>query len=127
MGAAPRPRVVVVDDAPFMRRQLREILEDAGCAVVAEGGDGREGLRLCAEHAPDLVTLDLVMPNMDGLEALGELRLRHPEVPVIVCSSLSHEAAIFRAIDLGARDYVVKPVRAEKLLDAVAKALAGRG
>ena len=122
-----RPRVVVVDDAVFMRNQLRELLETGGFEVVAEGQDGTEALELYAEHRPDLLTLDLVMPRMTGVEALAELRRRHPEAQVIVCSSLSDQQTIFEAIRLGARDYVLKPVSGEKLLDAARKAVAVGG
>ena len=119
-----RPRVVVVDDAVFMRSQLRDLLEEGGFAVVAEGEDGADALQLYAEHRPDLLTLDLVMPRMTGVEALRELRDRYPEARVIVCSSLSDQETIFEAIRLGARDYVLKPVNREKLLDAARKAVA---
>ncbi|MBI5015747.1 MAG: response regulator [Deltaproteobacteria bacterium] len=123
MSAPPAARILVVDDAVFMRRQLREILEGAGYAVVAEGEDGAEALDLYETYEPDLVTLDVVMPRVTGLEALRKLKALHPEARVVVCSSLSHEAALLEAIGLGARDYVLKPVVPAKLLDAVAKAL----
>ncbi|GAB4272835.1 MAG: response regulator [Deferrisomatales bacterium] len=119
-------RVLVADDAVFMRRQLREILEGAGYEVVAEAADGQEALDRYGELQPDLVTLDLVMPRMTGLEALAELRRRHPEARVIVCSSLSAQDTILKAIALGARDYVIKPIHPSKLLTAVEKALLGR-
>ena len=122
-----RPRVVVVDDAVFMRNQLRDLLEAGGFEVVAEGQDGAEALELYAEHHPDLLTLDLVMPRMTGVETLGELRRQHPEARVIVCSSLSDQPTIFEAIRLGARDYVLKPVDADKLLDAARKAVTTGG
>lgn len=126
-GRGPRARVLVVDDAPFMRRQLREILEAAGHHVVAEAEDGDQGLELYETHRPDLVTLDLVMPRRSGVETLRELRARHPGAVVIVCSSVSDEPTILEAIGLGARDYVLKPVNPGKLLEAVDKALRGRG
>ena len=122
-----RPRVVVVDDAVFMRHQLRDLLEAGGFEVVAEGQDGAEALELYAEHRPDLLTLDLVMPRMTGVEALGELRRKYPEARVIVCSSLSDQPTIIEAIRLGARDYVLKPVGADKLLDAARKAVSTGG
>ncbi len=118
-------RVLVVDDAAFMRQTLRDVLEGAGHEVVAEAEDGEEALALYETHRPDLVTLDLVMPRMGGIEVLRELRRRHPEARVVVCSSVSDETSILEAIRLGARDYVLKPVSAEKLREAVAKA--GRG
>jgi len=122
-----RARVLVVDDAAFMRKQLRDILEAAGHEVVAEGENGTEVLPLYETHAPDVVTLDLVMPRRGGIDALKELRGRHPEARVIVCSSLSDEATILEAVGLGARDYVLKPVSPAKLLDAVDKAAGEKG
>lgn len=115
--------VLVVDDAVFMRRRLREILEGAGYAVVAEGEDGDQLLDLYQAHAPDLVTLDIEMPRVTGLEALRQLRGRHPNARVIMCSSLQSDRVLLEAVAAGARDYVLKPVSPEKLLDAVAKAL----
>jgi two-component system chemotaxis response regulator CheY len=118
-----RPRILVVDDAVFMRRQLRDYLENAGYEVVAEAGDGIEALDLYRTHRPDLVTLDVVMPRMTGIETLRELRAHHREARVIVCSSMSDERSIIEAVRLGARDYVLKPLSCETLLEAVAKAL----
>jgi two-component system chemotaxis response regulator CheY len=124
-GDAPKGRVLIVDDAVFMRRQIRDILEGDGYEIVGEGEDGTELLDLYRAHEPDLVTLDVIMPRMTGLEALRELRQHCPEARVIVCSSLSFEGSILEAVRLGARDYVLKPVAPEKLLEAVAKALIG--
>ncbi len=127
MNTRTGARVVVVDDALFMRRLLRDLLEDAGHRVVGEGDDGDQLVELYEIHRPDLVTLDLVMPNVGGLEALEALLTAHPDATVIVCSSVSDERSILEAIGLGARDYVLKPVQPAKLLDAVAKALRARG
>jgi two-component system chemotaxis response regulator CheY len=84
-------------------------------------------LELYETHRPDLMTLDLVMPRMSGVEALRELRRRHPEARVVVCSSLSDQSSILEAIGLGARDYVLKPISPERILAAVAKALKNPG
>lgn len=118
-----RAKILVVDDAIFMRRRLREILESAGHRVVAEAEDGTGLLPLYESHRPDLVTLDLVMPRKNGIEALRELRESHGEARVIVCSSVADEPSILEAVGLGARDYVLKPVSEAKLLEAVEKAL----
>ncbi len=117
-----RGRVLVVDDAAFMRRRIRDVLEGAGYEVVGEAADGEEALALYESARPDVVTLDLVMPHRDGLDTLRELRRRDPAARVVVCSSLSDEASILEAIRLGARDYLVKPVAEERLLEAVDKA-----
>ncbi len=117
-----RGRVLVVDDAAFMRRQIRDILEGAGYQVVGEAADGDEALALYDSARPDVVTLDLVMPRRGGLDTLRELRRRDPAARVVVCSSLSDEASILEAIRLGARDYLIKPVAGDRLLQAVDKA-----
>ena len=122
-----RLRVLVVDDAAFMRKQLRDILEAGGHEVVAEGEDGDEAVRLFETHRPEIVTLDLVMPRRGGIEALQELRHRFPDARVIVCSSVSDEPTILEAIGRGARDYVLKPVNPAKLLEAVRKAAGDEG
>lgn len=119
----PRARVLVVDDTPFMRHQIREILRAAGHEVVAEAEDGVQGVELFRSERPDLVTLDLVMPRQGGIETLRQIRSLDPEARVIVCSSIRDEATIVEAVGLGARDYVLKPIQAQKLLDAVEKAL----
>jgi two-component system chemotaxis response regulator CheY len=119
----PKARVLVVDDAPFMRRQICEILKTAGHEVVAEAEDGVQGVECFAAERPDLVTVDLVMPRQGGIETLRKIRALDPQARVIVCSSVSDEETILQAIGLGARDYVLKPIQADKLLDAVEKAL----
>jgi two-component system chemotaxis response regulator CheY len=120
---SPRARILIVDDAVFVRRHLRDLLEKAGYEVVAEAEDGAEALALYDTHHPDLVTMDVVMPRMTGIEALRELRANHREARVVICSSLSDEPSIIEAIGLGARDYVLKPVKESRFLDAVEKAL----
>lgn len=119
-------RIAIVDDAVFMRERIREILEPAGYRIVAEGQDGREAVELYEKEQPDLMTLDLVMPESGGLDALREIRIRHPDARIIVCSSLSDQEAILQAVGLGARDYVLKPIDPDRLLEAVAKALKGK-
>lgn len=119
----PRARVLVVDDTTFMRQQIREILRAAGHEVVAEAEDGVQGVELFRSERPDVVTLDLVMPRQGGIETLRQIRSLDPEARVIVCSSIRDEATIVEAVGLGARDYVLKPIQAQKLLDAVEKAL----
>jgi two-component system chemotaxis response regulator CheY len=123
MTEACAARILVVDDAAFMRRRLRDVLEGAGYEVVAEGANGAEALELYDEHRPDLMTLDLVMPVMTGMEALAGLRASAPEACVLVCSSITEQRSLLQAITLGARDYVLKPFDDERLLEAVRKAL----
>lgn len=116
-------RIVVVDDAEFSRRFLSRLLAGEGYEVAAEGTDGHEAVELFEKHRPHLMTLDLVMPGMDGITALERIRDGHPEARIIVVSSLAEEEVLLKALRLGASDFVTKPVEPERFLDAVRKAL----
>ncbi|MBE3583854.1 MAG: response regulator [Limnochordaceae bacterium] len=122
MGA----RIMVVDDTAFMRLTLRKLLEKAGHQVVAEAENGAEALERYAQVHPDLVTLDLVMPVMDGIATLKELTRRDPGCRVIVCSSMGQKALVVEALNAGAYDFIVKPFQPQRVLEAVARAVAAR-
>lgn len=111
-------KILVVDDAMFMRSRLKALLEGAGHEVV-EAQNGREALTAYAESAPDVVLMDVTMPEMDGLEALKEIRASSPEARVIMCSALGQQSIVLEAVRAGARDFIVKPFRPEKVLEAV--------
>ncbi len=115
-------RVVVVDDLPFMRQAIRDALEPAGIVCAGEGTNGVEALRLYESLRPDVMVLDITMPKMDGIAALARLMRRDPNARVVMCSALDEERLIVRAIQLGARDFVVKPFRRERVVSAVRKA-----
>jgi two-component system, chemotaxis family, chemotaxis protein CheY len=116
-------RVLVVDDAAFMRKVLTDALTSGGHEVVGEAGDGNAALAAFTELRPELTTLDITMPELDGLATLRELMAIDPGARVVICSALGQEAKVIDAIRLGARDFVVKPFDAERLLGAVEKAL----
>jgi len=116
-------RVLVVDDAAFMRKVLTDALLAGGHEVVGEAGDGDAALAAYRELRPDLVTLDITMPNKDGLAALRELMELDPAARVVICSALGQETKVLGAIKAGAKDFVVKPFERERLLAAVDKAL----
>lgn len=120
-------RVLVVDDLPFIRTLLADILTDAGMTVAGEAEDGRQALHAYVATQPDVVLLDIVMPNMDGLTALEKLRRLDRRARVVMCSALGEQEMIVRAIQLGARDFVVKPFRAERVLSAVTKVMEADG
>jgi two-component system, chemotaxis family, chemotaxis protein CheY len=117
-------RVLVVDDAAFMRKVLTDALVAGGHEVVGEAGDGDAAIAAFRELAPELVTLDITMPQKDGLETLRELIELDPEARVVICSALGQETKVLDAIKAGAKDFVVKPFERERLLGAVEKALA---
>ena len=111
-------KVVIADDEPLARERLRGLLrETAGVEVVAEAGDGQQALHACAEHAPDLVLLDIAMPGIDGLEAARHLAAFEPRPAVVFCTA--YDAHALSAFEAEAIDYLVKPVRAERLAAAL--------
>lgn len=114
-------RVLITDDAAFMRMMLKDILAKNGHEVVAEAGDGIEMLQKYDETMPDIVTLDITMPNMDGLVALKELRKKHPNANVVMCSAMGQQSIVIDAIQSGAKDFIVKPFQAEKVVECLAK------
>ena len=117
-------RVLVVDDAAFMRKMVSDALAKGGHEVVGEAGNGVEAIARFQELKPDLMTLDITMPEKDGLAALAEIVAADPSARVVMCSALGQEAKVLEAIKLGAKDFVVKPFQAARGLGAVEKALA---
>lgn len=121
-----KPRVLIVDDALFMRNMLRDIFSRGGFEVVGEAGDGEEAVARFQELRPDLVTLDIVMPKVTGLQALREMIALDPEACIVMCSALGQEALILEAVEGGARDFIIKPFREQQVL-AIAQRLCGVG
>lgn len=117
------PRVLVVDDLPFMRSLLTDILKGAGMQVVATAENGRQALDAYFKVEPHVVLLDIQMPEMDGIEALKGLRRLDPRARIIMCSALGEQQMIIRAIQLGARDFVVKPFKPERVVNAITRVL----
>jgi two-component system chemotaxis response regulator CheY len=120
-------RVLIADDAAFMREMLRDILTDGGYEIVAEAADGNEAVSAYAKHHPDLVTLDIVMPRKSGLEALREIIAGHPGACVVMCSALGQEALVMEALEAGARDFIVKPFKPDHVIEVAQKAIAKQG
>ncbi|MEA2150896.1 MAG: two-component system, chemotaxis family, chemotaxis protein CheY [Solirubrobacteraceae bacterium] len=117
-------RVLVVDDAAFMRKVVSDALNRGGHEVIGEAANGAEAVARYQELQPDLMTLDITMPEMDGLTALREIIAIDPRARIIMCSALGQESKVLEAIKGGAKDFVVKPFKAERVLDAVGKAMA---
>jgi two-component system chemotaxis response regulator CheY len=117
-------RVLVVDDAAFMRKMVSDVLTRGGHEVVGEGATGTEAVARYQELKPELTTLDITMPEKDGLEALREIVAIDPSARIIMCSALGQESKVLEAVRSGAKDFVVKPFQADRILDAAAKALA---
>jgi len=110
-------KVLIVDDAMFMRAMIRDILENSGrFEVVGEASNGEESLSRYQELQPDVVSMDIVMPQMDGIEACKEILKKSPKARIIMCSALGQETLVIESIAAGARDFIVKPFSAEKVL-----------
>lgn len=116
-------RVLVVDDAAFMRKMVSDALAKGGHEVIGQAGNGVEALEQFRELRPDLMTLDITMPEKDGLTTLKDLMEIDPSAKVIMCSALGQESKVLESIKLGAKDFVVKPFQPDRVIDAVAKAL----
>jgi two-component system, chemotaxis family, chemotaxis protein CheY len=117
-------RVLVVDDAAFMRKLLSDALTSGGHEIVGEAGNGTEAVARFQELKPELTTLDITMPEKDGLQALAEIMAIDPTAKVVMCSALGQEGKVLESIKLGAKDFVVKPFQPPRVLEAVGKALA---
>jgi len=118
-------RVLIVDDALFMRTMLRNIFVESGFEVVGEAGNGSEAVEKFRALAPDLTTMDIVMPEKNGIEALKLIMAVDPGARVVMCSALGQESLIIEALEAGARDFIVKPFKPAKVIEVVQKVLAG--
>lgn len=109
-------RVLIVDDAAFMRLQLKEVFVKSGATVVGEASNGIECLEQYALLKPDLVTMDITMPDMDGITALRLLKEKYPDAKVVMCSAMSQREKFIDSIQAGAFDFIVKPFKTEKIV-----------
>ncbi|MCX7654645.1 MAG: chemotaxis protein CheY [Fervidobacterium sp.] len=116
-------KVLVVDDAAFMRMMLKDILTKAGHEVVGEAANGVEAVEKYKELKPDVVTMDITMPEMNGIDAIKEIKKFDPNATVIVCSAMGQQAMVIEAIQAGAKDFIVKPFQASRVVEAVQKVL----
>ncbi len=116
-----KKRLLVVDDALFMRKMISGVAAEAGWEVVGEAGDGSAAVSLYQQLRPDLVTMDLVMPVMGGLEALRQIRALDPDAKVIVVTALDQKQALMESIRNGAIDFIVKPFERQRVLNLLVK------
>ena len=115
--------VLIVDDLAFIKIVLRDILEKAGFRVVGEASNGEQAISMYQDARPDVVLMDITMPGMDGLTALKQIRQIDPAARVIICSALGQQRLIVQAIQLGAKDFIVKPFQPQRVVSALKKAL----
>jgi two-component system, chemotaxis family, chemotaxis protein CheY len=116
--------VLVCDDALFMRTMVSDILRQAGLEVVGEAETGAQAVSQFKALRPDLVTMDIVMPDMGGIDAVREILKEDPQARVLMCSAMGQQALVVEAIQAGARDFVVKPFQPSRVLEAVQRVLA---
>ena len=112
--------ILIADDAAFMRKMIRSTLASAGYTDFIEASNGAEAVRLFASDNPDLVLMDVTMPEMDGLEALKRIMAISPSAKVIMCSAIGQDATIMEAVRSGASEFIVKPFKKEQLTEMVA-------
>lgn len=116
-------KVLIVDDAAFMRMMIKDILTKNGFEVVGEANDGAQAVEKYKELNPDLVTMDITMPEMDGITALKEIKAIDPSAKIIMCSAMGQQAMVIDAIQAGAKDFIVKPFQADRVIEAIQKAI----
>ncbi|HEY5576161.1 MAG TPA: response regulator [Clostridiaceae bacterium] len=114
-------RVLIVDDAAFMRMMIKDILEKNGYDVVAEANNGIKAVEMYKREKPDVVTMDITMPDMDGIEAVKAIREFDPAAKIIMCSAMGQQSMVMDAIRAGAKDFVVKPFQPDRVLEAIGK------
>ncbi|MEB3285158.1 MAG: response regulator [Candidatus Sericytochromatia bacterium] len=117
-------KILVVDDASFMRLIIKDILVKNGFTACFEAASGIEAVQRFHEQEPDLVLMDITMPGVDGISALRAIRKTHPQAKVIMCSAMGQQSLVLQAFQEGARDFVVKPFDAFRVVDAVRRVLA---
>ena len=113
--------VLVVDDTAFMRMTLKNMLEGNGYEVVGEAEDGAKGIDLYKQLKPSLVTMDITMPNMDGITAIKEIMSFDPSAAIIVVSAMGQKSLVIEALNAGAKDFVVKPFQPDRIAEALVK------
>jgi two-component system chemotaxis response regulator CheY len=116
-------RVLIVDDAAFMRMMLRDILAKNGFEVAGEAENGKIAVQMYNELKPDIVTMDITMPEMDGIAAVKEIKASDPAAKVVMVSAMGQQAMVIEAIRSGAADFIVKPFQPDRVLEALGKAL----
>ncbi len=116
-------RILIVDDAAFMRMMIRDVLTKNGYEVLGEAENGQKAIEKYKELSPDLVIMDITMPEVDGIQAVKEIKQIDPNAKVVMCSAMGQQAMVIESIQAGAKDFIVKPFQADRVLEAVKKVL----
>ena len=115
--------ILICDDAAFMRMMIKDILTKNGYEVVGEAANGAEGVEKYSQLKPDLVMMDITMPEMNGIDALKKIKESDSNANVIMCSAMGQQAMVIESIQAGAKDFIVKPFQVERVIEAVKKAI----
>jgi two-component system chemotaxis response regulator CheY len=115
--------ILVVDDALFSRLRIRDVLYEAGFRLVVEAETGKEAVESYKKWCPDLVIMDILMPEMDGLDAARKILEDDPQAKIVLCSALGEQIIVKEAIDFGVKDFIIKPVNPRKVLEVVSRIL----
>lgn len=115
--------ILICDDAAFMRMMIKDILSKNGYTVVGEAENGVKAVEKYSECKPDLVLMDITMPEMDGIQALKKIKSMDADSKIIMCSAMGQQAMVIESIQSGAKDFIVKPFQADRVLEAVKKAI----
>jgi len=116
-------KILIVDDAAFMRMMIKDILTKNGYEISGEAENGLKAVEKYKEDKPDLVIMDIKMPEMDGIEAVKKIKALDSNANIIMCSAMGQQAMVIEAIQAGAKDFVVKPFQADRVIEAVKKAI----
>ncbi|MBP3889201.1 MAG: response regulator [Cellulosilyticum sp.] len=114
-------KVLIVDDAAFMRMMIKDILSKNGYEVAGEADNGLKAVEKYKELTPDLVLMDITMPEMNGIDAVKNIKAIDPGAKIVMCSAMGQQAMVIESIQAGARDFIVKPFQADRVLEAVRK------
>ncbi|MBU5483083.1 response regulator [Clostridium sp. MSJ-11] len=114
-------KVLIVDDAAFMRMMIKDILEKNGYEVIGEASNGIKAVELYKKERPDVVTMDITMPDMDGIQAVKEIKAMDPSAKIVMCSAMGQQTMVMDAIKAGAKDFIVKPFQSDRVLEAIKK------
>jgi two-component system chemotaxis response regulator CheY len=115
--------ILIVDDAAFMRMMIRDVLSKNGYEILGEAENGQKAIEKFKELNPDLVIMDITMPEVDGIQAVKEIKKISPDAKVVMCSAMGQQAMVIEAIQAGARDFIVKPFQADRVIEAVKKVI----
>lgn len=115
--------ILICDDAAFMRMMIKDILTKNGYTIVCEAENGQKAVEKYNETKPDLVMMDITMPEMDGIQALKKIKATDPNAAIIMCSAMGQQAMVIESIQSGAKDFIVKPFQPDRVLEAVKKAI----